>query len=167
LGASTYADWHGDESALGTKWFVDRYAAFNLTFDHIYAFEFVKRDPGVVFRDIPLHVLSRYSYMNVGVEDSIDSRFNVWNIVRNVAQASDHVTVKIDIDSPDIEESLIEQFKRSSELLSLVDEVFYEDHVDTSVMYPFWGRNIKRKLSDSYGDFLYLRQRGIRMHSWP
>lgn len=168
LGASFYSAPDGYLRAWsGTKWFVERYEAFNVTFDQIYAFEYAQSAPSLIFNDIPLKVLARYSYYNIGVRTDKKSVWNFWNFVREVATVDDHVTVKLDIDSPGLEEAFMSQLKGSAELLRLVDEMAYEDHVDSLPMHFHWRTGNRRRMSDSYDDFLYLRRRGVRMHSWP
>jgi len=167
LGASTYSGWGGDTSAVGSKWFVERFQSFNMTFDHIYAFEFTQKSPSDIFKDIPINILTRYSYFNVPVESQPESVWNVWNFVKEVATEDDHVIVKLDIDSPGIEHNFIDQLKTSQSLQMLVDELFFEDHVDTITMHRYWGSGMKRLLKDTYNDFLFMRRNGIRAHSWP
>jgi len=167
IGASLYSVPAGILAYTGTKWFVERYAAFNLSFDQIYAFEYGPKVQADVFDDMPVRVLARYSYYNVGVQSDERSVWNFWHFVREVATVEDHVSVKLDIDSPGLEEAFVEQIKRSPSIMQLVDEMFYEDHVNSLVMRPYWGYENRRRINDTYGDFLYLRQHGVRMHSWP
>lgn len=167
VGASTYHGIGDDPSFIGSKWFVKNFANFNVSFDHIYAFEFKPRSPSDVFFDLPVNLLARYSYYNMGVSSKIGDVWNVWSFVKEIARPADHVLVKLDIDSPGIEENFIIQLKNDPVLLSLVDEMTYEDHVDCEVMRPYWGLNNARKMTDSYDDFLFLRKNGVRMHSWP
>ena len=54
----------------------------------------------------------------------------------------------------------------NSNIYSLIDELFFEHHVNVREMLAYW-RPPPGSLSDSYVLFTKLRQLGIRMHSWP
>ena len=82
--------------------------------------------------------------------------------------------MKIDIDYPAIEQALIEQILHSPELCTRIDELYYEDHV---LLHPYmhgegpWRRFNNgplptRNLTQSYAQFVRLRELGIRAHSW-
>jgi hypothetical protein len=99
VGASIYHGWPGHDgpTAVGAKWFVERYASFNMTFDHTYSFEFTVHEPKVVYANLPRDLLSRYTYINVGVEKEQSSAWNLWNFIARIARPIDYVTVKLDI----------------------------------------------------------------------
>ena len=94
------------------------------------------------------------SFFNVGVSADPEARINPLRMLRSITRPSDLVVLKIDIDSPEIEERLLQQIVEDSSLSSRVDELYYEDHVH---MHPFmhggpWqgGQNwTKRTLIDS------------------
>lgn len=121
LGASTYHGWGSDRSAIGSKWFVQYFARFNTSFDHIYAFEFTPRPPSQIFRDLPIDILARYSYYNLGVSAEIGDVWNVWTFIKEIARPEDYIIVKLDIDSPNIEGNFITQLINDTDLLGLVD----------------------------------------------
>lgn len=55
-----------------------------------------------------------------------------------------------------------------SQLLGLVDEMFYEHHVSLDGPDRAWNtRQGPPNVVDSYRMFTELRLRGVRMHSWP
>lgn len=179
LGASTYHGWGESSESIGAKWFVERYAAFNESFDHIYAFDAAPHAPAEIFARLPAALLARYSYYNLGVTADRDSALNPWNLVRAVAQPHDHVVVKLDIDAPAIELALVEQLKASDELMvraaracahrtphtrthrtltrtcarlaqRLVDEMFFEEHVATIAMALHWGFHFSESTKTRY-----------------
>jgi hypothetical protein len=168
LGSALYGFWPGSSEAGSTKWFVDHFQSrHSIKFTHIYAFEYTPYNPFYVWASVPEEILPYYHYINVGVE--VQGRFNPWNIIKRIATQEDYIIVKLDIDNPSIENSLMTQLKQDPLLLSLIDEMAYEHHVHTPEMMPFWG-NLSESgvtLSNTYEDFLFLRKHGIRMHSWP
>ena len=86
-----------------------------------------------------------------------------------LANPDDYVCVKLDIDTPGIENALVSQLLHNDTLLGLVDELFYEHHVDSWTMRPYWGklRKLRMTMKDSYETFSALRESGVRMHAWP
>lgn len=167
-GASTYGGWRAATDAVGAKWFVDRYSSWNISFDHIYAFEARPYDPKNIYATLPAHLFARYTYINLGIDRDPKSPLNLWTFVRSVARPIDRVIVKLDIDNTGIERELFKQLLHDDELVSLVDEMFFEDHTNVLAMRRWWKNSTAgRLLEDSYVDFLSLRRRGVRMHSWP
>jgi hypothetical protein len=128
--------------------------------------------PDEVFAHIPLSVLTRYSYYNVAVKEESGDPFNLWQFIANVATRDDHVTLKLDIDDINLEQHFFRELKSSAALQALIDEMAFEDHVNCEVMRLHWDETVQaagttKTLADTYFDYRFLRQRGIRMHSWP
>jgi hypothetical protein len=168
MGASTYGMWGGDETAVGAAWFVERNKRHNLAFDWIVSFEYDKVDPENIYKSVPDDVLPHYIYFDRPVEKDPAGKWNPWRILRGMgAKPEDYVVVKIDIDSPDIENPLLGQLE-GHELQGLVDELFIEHHVNTKLMNGWWGTGgSKLTMLDTYQTFTNLRKKGVRMHSWP
>ena len=168
IGASSYHGWRQESSAVGTKWFVDRFGRFDLDFDRILMFDYSFRSPQDVYQNVTHDILAKVSFFNVGVSAALDAAFNPWNILKSLAHKKDYVVVKLDIDTPLIENALINQLLHDAEVASLVDEMFYEHHVNVRAMHRYWRTERSRlTLNDSYQTFQRLRVMGIRMHSWP
>ena len=168
LGASIFHGWQEKPDAVGAKWVVDRFARFGIRFDRIFMFEYTTYAPKKIFSDLSHEMLSTISYFNVGVEASKNSSFNPWNVLKSIAKADDFVVVKLDIDTPNIENALIDQVIQDDSISSIIDEMFYEHHVNIKAMHRFWHTERSRlTLNDSYSIFRQLREKGIRMHSWP
>lgn len=169
IGASLYEGWAGSTAAVGALWFVERFKQRQLAFDWIVSFEIEKHDPDDIYRNVPDDVLPHYLYFNQGVESAPDGRWNPWRILQEMSVApDDYVVVKLDIDVPEIENPLINQLTESEDIRALVDEVFFEHHVNVKAMRPCWGRNPSPLImTDSYRLFSNLRSIGVRMHSWP
>jgi hypothetical protein len=77
--------------------------------------------------------------------------------------------VKLDIDSPLIENALVAQLLASKPTQDLVDEMFYEHQVHMHLMRAHWYKHkpLIGTLRNSYDNVAALRRAGVRMHSWP
>lgn len=171
LGASVYHGWHGNKGEVGAKWFVEEFERHGgIRFDRIMAFEAAFHKPDEIFGGISdPRLLSSLSYFNVPVSADQDSPFNPWSLLAGMATPEDYVVVKLDIDTPAIENRLvIEQLMVNRTLISLVDEMFYEHHVNQKDMNAHWlEQDSPLRMADTYRMFRQLRESGIRMHSWP
>lgn len=169
IGSSAYGSWRGDPTAVGASWFVERFHRHGLSFDWVISYEYTKHDPDEIYSNVPADLLPHYIYFNQPVEKTPGGKWNPWRILKGMgARPEDYVVIKLDIDAPDIENPLIDQLMKDDSLLKVVDEVFYEHHVNTKVMLPHWGTQGSTILmADSYRNFGELRTKGVRMHSWP
>jgi hypothetical protein len=168
-GASVYAAWKGQETFVGAKWFVDRYQKLGLSFDWLVSYEYEKMDPNQVYADVPPDLLPHYLYYNQGVEKAPEGKWNPWRILRGMGVTRhDYVVVKLDIDTPEIENDLADQVLSDPRNTALIDEFFYEHHVNTKAMHGYWHTESSTiLLKDTYKNFTALRSKGVRMHSWP
>lgn len=169
MGASTYGNWGGDKTAVGAAWLVERNKRHNLLFDWIVSFEYDKIDPETIYSSVPADILPHYVYFDRPVEKNPDGKWNPWRILRGMgARPEDYVVVKIDIDTPEIENPLIDQIAADYGLQRLVDELFIEHHVNIKIMNGWWGTgNSQLTIKDTYQKFTNLRSKGVRMHAWP
>jgi hypothetical protein len=168
IGASLYDNWFGDPATVSALWFVDRFKRHNLSFDWIVSFDIEKFDPDELYRNVPPEVLPHYIYFNQGVEATPGAKWNPWRILRGMSiTPEDYVAVKLDIDMPEIENALMDQLQKDPKIRLLVDEMFYEHHVNVRAMWRYWGTEITYTMPDTYRLFGDLRSKGVRMHSWP
>jgi hypothetical protein len=169
IGSSLYGRWNSNSAAMGAAWFVERFKRHHLAFDWIISYELEKHDPDEIFRDVPDDVLPHYLYFNQGVVAEAGARWNPWRILQGMSVTNqDYVAVKLDIDAPEIENSLVQQLMNDDTLRQRVDEVFFEHHVNVKAMRGAWRtEHLPITLKDSYRIFLELRRKGIRMHGWP
>jgi hypothetical protein len=165
LGSSYFQGWNGDSTAAAGLWFYEYYKRFGVKFDRVIAFEHSSLNQKVAWEQLPEDIFPVYTLINVGVTEG-SGKFNPWSMLQRIARSCDHVVVKLDIDTPTIENALINQILNDSSVHSLIDELFFEHHVTVNEMIPYWGR-VPRQMKDSYVLFRSLRQLGIRMHSWP
>ena len=127
------------------------------------------------FRSAPVEVYDRISYYSLKVNTTPGVRDNNLRVLLSMTSPDDLVVVKLDIDHPAVENSLISQILTNEAVSTRVDELFYEDHVQR---HPFMDSGSRpwlrfnggplptRTLRDSYRLFSHLRQLGIRAHSW-
>lgn len=149
---------------VGARWFYDYFTRHAMTLDKIVAFEFQKLDTDMYWSQIPDDIIAKLTFINVGVGTA--GALNPWNMLTTIAKPNDYVFVKLDIDNSPIENELMRQVVENASISSLIDEMFFEMHVNVNEMSTFWGPGLG-DLQDTYVLFTKLRNLGIRMHSWP
>jgi hypothetical protein len=102
------------------------------------------------------------------VDKSPNGKWNPWRILQGMGMTpNDYIVIKLDIDVPEIEKTLIDQLVNEPRIRLLVDEMFFEQHVNVKAMWKLWGTDNSLTMLDTYRLFGYLRSKGVRMHSWP
>ena len=164
LGSGSFGKRHVDISDTSTRWFYEYYKRFDLQFDRIIAFEIAPINAKVAWEQLPEDVFPIYTLINTGCTKN--GTFNPWMTLKRLAKPSDHVIVKLDIDSYDLESFLMNQIVNDPKIHSLIDELFFEHHIRVKEMLHYWS-SPRGSLQESYVLFTKLRRLGIRMHSWP
>jgi len=150
----------------GTEWIYDWYAKRGIVFDHVYAWEPSEEDysknhlsPGL---SKALH------YFNVGITDGLQDEHNPLAIIRRKCKPQDIVVFKLDIDC-DLELSLVRQLLSDPELLGLVDEFYFEHHVNNPLMamHGLDRNDTAIDLKSWYDMVIPARKKGLHMHFWP
>ena len=162
-GASSYTAGAGGASQ---GWIVDTYASRSIQFDDILAWEYTPMGAADIFAQIPAAVKPHYHWYNIPVSAVPAHPDNPITNIEALCRQNDFVVFKIDIDTPSLEEPIVYELLNNTHALSLVDEMFFEHHVDIPEMYPYWGGGMAARLSDSYALFLRYRRAGVRIHSW-
>lgn len=168
-GASTYDAGAGGASQ---SWFVNTYRARGIEFDRIIGWEAAKTDPSNQWDGVPEEVKRKTSWFNIPVTTGVGDADNPLTFIKHLTKPEDFVVFKLDIDSPLVEIALVQQLMADPQLLELVDEFYFEHHVSGSPMqWNGWGdlRKSDAELStlqESYELFTFLRQHGVRAHSW-
>ena len=165
-------------SGLGTslQLFMGLYARQCVTFDRIWAWEARPFDPGAWWRHVPASVRAKLHFYNVPVDEASPfGRSSMLSVLRETARPEDFVVVKVDIDTPSVEKTIVEAMT-TPPLSSLVDELFFEYHFHFGTSRGPWGKTQRRNASapgyveDSVDDALRLMRRlrdaGIRSHFW-
>lgn len=76
------------------------------------------------------------------------------------------VFVKLDIDTPHIENPLARQLLENPKLLELVDVFYFEHHVHLGELAYPWRGTMDGSILDSLQLFQQLRQKGVDAHFW-
>jgi len=73
-----------------------------------------------------------------------------------------------DIDNYEVEHAIVNALLEDHDALALIDEFFFEEHVEFKEMMGHWAGTVKQgtTLADSYAMFHKLRSYGVRAHSW-
>jgi hypothetical protein len=148
----------------GARWFYEYFRLNSLHFDRIIAFDRAQYSTRTYWNQIPDDLMGILTFIGVGVEQR--GKLNPWNILKTIAKIDDYVIIKLDIDTPMLENEFIQQVLTDKSISSLIDEMFFEMHVSVNEMKVYW-LDQPGQLKDTYVVFTKLRQIGIRMHSWP
>ena len=67
-----------------------------------------------------------------------------------------------------VEEALVSQLLASPDLMALIDDFYWEHHVNFEPMVSIWqdGASKSKSMNDSLLLFSALRRAGVRAHSW-
>lgn len=123
--------------------------------------------PSTAFSCEPPRVTRRY--YNVPVDAAPVAKANPLRVLKALCSVEDYVVLKIDIDTPSVEEPLLVQILHDHELAARIDELYFEHHVHLSPMRRWWSPGLTGTgcaVQDSYALFRALRALGIRAHSW-
>lgn len=164
MGASL--EYHNRIKLAPAVYLAEVYGQFGMPFDHIYAFEITETKPASVFERVPKHLLGAYHWINVGVDASPDAKLNPLNLLLENFSEDDLIIVKLDIDSPGIEESFATQIRDHPKLTKLIDHFYFEHHVFISEFNGRWMRPDRWSMEDSLNLFYDLRQKGVASHYW-
>jgi hypothetical protein len=165
MGASLFNSGSGGPSQA---WFEEQYGVKKgVRWDGIYAWEAQPLDASVVWQDIPDHLKPIYHWHNVPVTaGALEEPDNPLRVIMEITKPEDFVLVKLDIDNSEIENKLVQHILANEVLSSLIDEFFFEHHVNTQPMHMYWGNSMKETLSDTYDIFTRLRKKGVMAHPW-
>ena len=163
MGASLFNSGGGGPSQ---SWLCETYALRGVQWTGIFAWEAEHLDPVRVWSEIPGPLHPIYHWYNVPVNPEPEHPDNALRHLRAVARPEDFVVVKLDIDNTIVESALMAQILSDPALMGLIDELYFEHHVDTPPMYPYWGALPGSTLADTYAIFTTLRKRGVLAHSW-
>jgi hypothetical protein len=149
------------------------FAKFGFPFDHIYAYEQKPTDPEIVFgQRLPVELLPAYHWINVGVVAEPGHRLNPFTTLLETFTEDDVVIVKLDIDTPYIEEPLARQLlspdakNGKRPLAKIIDHFYFEHHVYMEELSYNWGGSMQGSIQDSLQLFHNLRQAGVAAHFW-
>jgi len=163
MGASLQYHSTGEQPAV---YLTTLYRHFGIPFDHIYAYERTPTPPEKVFDKLPDDMRAAYHWINVGVSPDPHSNQNPWKMLRKAFTKDDFIVVKLDIDTSAVEIPLVVQLLESPDLHELVDQFYFEHHVNMEELAPDWKQSRNGSIYESLHLFHELRKRGIAAHSW-
>lgn len=167
IGATVWGDPTHPADMPGLRWLVPTYAAIGVEFDHIYCWEAKPVTP-LFWDGMPVEVRKAVHFYNMPASAEPGHVDNPWTTLQAAVTSADYVVVKLDMDTVSAERQLVEQLLSNPGLSALVDEFYFEHHVDVPEMRPWWSVHVTDgQLTDSYSIFSRLRHMGIRAHSWP
>ena len=153
----------------GTAWLYKWYKARGITFERVYAWE--PRRQAVDFAALEPGFAKALVFHNRGCVGKEGHPDNPLTVIARECRPEDLCVLKLDIDSEKHELLINSQLLGSPPLMALVDEYYFEHHVQNSVMAaqglghrPRPGVN---DLESWYQMVTAARQRGLRMHFWP
>ena len=167
------SSWDQGDGGPSLKYFVNAWQRQGISFDSIYAYE-MSTTPTNFYATVPESHRERTLFRQCAVSSSpetasADHPFLPHEIAK-IASADDYVLLKLDIDSPMIEDGSIRyMLDDNNNMVKKVDEIAWEHHVYGNViMRDIWdkGGMTNMTLRESYELFLRLRKKGIRAHSW-
>jgi hypothetical protein len=189
MGASTWMGGGPGErevGASGTSFIVDRFAQLGLAFDRILAWEATPHSGSEIWSSVPVEIQARMSYYNVPISDNENQSSYPWRHLLELAAPRDFVVVKLDVDNPVIEASLIHQLMQERAISSRVDVLLWEPHWRSAskisrlacadplqlCIVPGFHRNARHPsplhtyLSETVKTFAELRKLGVLAHAW-
>ena len=189
MGASTWTGGGPGEVEVGasaTQWLIERYAEYGVAFDRIFAWEATPHSGAQVWSNMPVVMRARTSYYNVPISSDPNSSSHPWRHVLETARPIDFVVVKLDVDQPSIEASLVQQLIDDPAIHSRVDVLLWEQHWYRATSASKMGCSLssemcialgfhRRKhvggyeesvLSRTFETFTTLRQLGVLAHYW-
>ena len=162
LGASTW------NHAAGSRWISQRLEAQGVRFEHVWAWEASRVEPRDYFRGADPLQLAALHFYNWPVSAAPGAPDNPWTLLAAKAAPSDHVVVKLDIDTEAIDNPLARQVLDDPALLARVDELFFEMHFSNPAMDWLWKNDgFTSSVEDTYKLFSQLRHKGVRANPWP
>ena len=150
--------------------FVSMYARRCIEFDRIFAWEATPFSAASWWRALPVAVRAKASFFNLPVpSEPTDGDDSFLRILNATAAPHDFVAVKLDIDAPAVEISIVRALLRNPALTALVDELFFEYHFyepHWRFGWTFADAKGAPTVDDALGLMQQLRRRGVRAHFW-
>ncbi len=152
----------------GMSWFYPKYKSEGLQVTDLFAWELTPRHGLEYFEGMPNELAAATHFYNFGVSAKVDDVQNPLQVLRKIARPDDYVIFKLDIDNTPIEEAIVDSLLADSVAIDLIDDFYWEHHVNQIDMHQYWRTNLlTNSIKDSIVYLRRLRDKGIRAHSWP
>ena len=108
----------------------------------------------------------------LGVTADKDDKMNPFYSIISKFHEDDLVIVKLDIDTPEVEQPLFELLLQDDSVNKLVDHFYFEHHIRLYEMRRWWGAAFGKKIWDastmqeSLDIMNGLRKKGVSSHYW-
>lgn len=122
---------------------------------------------------VPQKLVAMYHFFNAPISSNIKDRHSPSRIIKQIAREDDFVSYKLDVDTSNVELPIVQEMLDDAQLISLIDEFFFEFHIHCEVMkYCGWDtkedwNGMKLNVESSMKMFSELRHKGLRAHFWP
>mmetsp|Transcript_2633 Transcript_2633/g.4510 ORF Transcript_2633/g.4510 Transcript_2633/m.4510 type:complete len:389 (+) Transcript_2633:70-1236(+) len=166
-GASFWLDGAGG-SGSSQAWFDSIFVNLCAPFQGYWLWEAAPLKAAFVLGQVPARAKPNYHWYNIPASQDKTSSDSPLFHVRNTARLDDYVVFKIDIDNNPVEEAILYSLLDDPQLLSLIDEFYWEHHVNMYPMTKYWRETAdpNKDQGDSIWAFRKMRELGIRAHSW-
>ncbi len=132
-------------------------------------------EPNNFWTRVPKVLIPYYHFFNTPISAQKDDAQSVMRIIKQIASEEDFVSLKLDVDTPEVEIPIVQQLVADEALHRVVDEFFFELHFRCEIMmYCGWRDQMPKEHNGLTLDrphalqlFRTLRQKGIRAHVWP
>jgi len=120
--------------------------------------------PSNFWREVPSEVKPYYHWYNT-LAVTAKNIENPLQMIKLLVKQEDFLLLKIDIDNSAVEEEFISQILADPSLIALIDDLYFEHHVNVPEMNGYWGVS-PNFLNSTYQLFRKMREGGISAHSW-
>ena len=143
--------------------------------DEVYAWEPTHVEGADWWGELPARIRAKVRFYNDIVNEGSLSQAEAHGphptqsfleILETSAKPGDFVAVKVDIDTPFAELTIMEAIANRPEIAALVDEIFFEYHFWIDGMSFGWGDNVVGDVDTAVALMRRLRALGIRSHFW-
>ena len=165
---------HHDSDSQPIMTLMKNFEKHGLFFDHIFAFEVTEQNPTKVYRDLlPEKYLSSYHWINTGVSADKSDKMNPLYSIISKFHEDDLIIVKLDIDTPEIEQPLFDLLVEDDSVNKLVDQFYFEHHIRLYDMLRYWWISFEggdiwevKDVKESLDAMSALRKKGVASHYW-
>lgn len=115
---------------------------------------------------LPEKYMHSFHWINVAVDKDPESKMNPLKSIISQFDEDDFIVVKLDIDHAPTEVPLAKQIYNSNELITKIDQFYFEQHVNMKEIARWWKSSMNGTVKESLELFHGLRQKGVASHFW-
>ena len=139
-----------------------------LKFDHIWGWDPKFERPSWWWSRVPSEQRSKITFFNKSVDSTDAGEHTALGALRANARPEDYVVLKLDIDTPAVEEEILDIFlsEDGRKYTDLIDEFFFEYQGTIKGNYAYELDNKNTTVTEGIRMMQKLREMGIRAHFW-